>query len=422
MSQFHARRAHAQQVAAVVGVDAGKFKHALIIRPRGQRESEAFLFSTTRGGFDDAVRFITRHVPGAAPSDILVGIEFAGVYGFTFAHYLRDLGFEVQSVLPAHTKRWKLVLHNQSLKTDSKDAEVICDLAAQGRYVGFPFLRTEYAELRYLTNRRERLSVLRNAALNRLRAALQVVFPEIEDIFGGLDLATASAYLAAYPGPADLLAVPKGQVCRLLKKASRNHGVQEIYTKLVAAAKTTLALPHAQGAQREEIPLLVQQLALYRAQLKATEACMVEALDRVPEWPYLRTIPRVGTATAAAFLGAIGDPRAYSSSREILKIAGLSLVESSSGTKQGGRRLSKAGRPGLRRMAYLLAVGSVHTDAKRPTRGVFRDEYEALLARNGDRKIPALVAVARSALKLMYSIARDRRPFTPEPPSRTRAA
>jgi transposase len=49
---------------------------------------------------------------GASPSEILVGIEFAGVYGFTFACYLQQKGFQVVSVLASHSKRWKEVMHN----------------------------------------------------------------------------------------------------------------------------------------------------------------------------------------------------------------------------------------------------------------------------------------------------------------------
>ena len=98
------------------------FSHTLVVRPQHQPDSKPFSFPTTRAGFDDAVAFIRRQVPGTPAETILVGIEFAGNYGFTFGHYLAQLGFPIVSVLPAHTKRWKDVAHNQPLKTDAKDA------------------------------------------------------------------------------------------------------------------------------------------------------------------------------------------------------------------------------------------------------------------------------------------------------------
>ncbi len=137
---------------------------------------------------------------------------------------------------------------------------------------------------------------------------------------------------------------------------------------------------------------------------------MVEALQAVPETPYLLSIPKVAPVTAAVFLGSIGDPRAYDSGRQILRVAGLSLVERSSGILRGTKRISKRGRPLLRQAAYMFAVRSITTD------GLFRTEYDALCQRNGGQKMKAVVAVMRSGLRLMYSVARDRRLFTVEPP------
>lgn len=159
--------------------------------------------------------------------------------------------------------------------------------------------------------------------------------------------------------------------------------------------------------------MLLDQLELYLAQIKVTELAMIEALGALPEAPCLLSIPGVAAPTAAMFLGSIGDPRAYHSNREVLKLAGLSMVERSSGVTQGRRRISKAGRPGLRKMAFLLALRSVTTG------GLFRAEFEALLQRNGNRRLPAVVAVSRSVLAMMYSVARDRRTFTVEPPARS---
>lgn len=60
------RRERAQTAAAVVGVDAGKFSHTLVIRPRGQPDSKPFSFPTTRQGFEAAVAFLRQQAPGAA--------------------------------------------------------------------------------------------------------------------------------------------------------------------------------------------------------------------------------------------------------------------------------------------------------------------------------------------------------------------
>ena len=404
------KRERAQRAAAVVGVDAGKFSHTLVVRPSGQPDSKPLSFPTTRPGFEAAVAFVRQLVP-AEPPATLVGIEFAGNYGFTFAHYLDQLGFPVVSVLPAHTKRWKDVAHHQPLKTDAKDAATITDLLGQGHFVGFPFLTPAYAELRYLAAGRERLALLRRGAMTQLRTLLQVVFPEFEAIFPLLTKKTPLILLRAFPTPADLLRAPKARVLRVLHTASRGHLGQATYDRVMAAARETLGLPGAQGQLRQEIALTLARLGLFEQQLRVLEAAMVEALEVVPETPYLLSIPRVAPVTAAVFLGSIGDPRAYECGDQILRVAGLSLVERSSGIHRGTKRISKRGRPLLRQAAFMFAVRSI-------TRGgLFRAEYEALCQRNGGQKMKAVVAVMRSGLRLLYSVARDRRLFTAAPPA-----
>lgn len=403
-----AKRLRAAQAAAVVGVDAGKFTHTLVVRPRGQADSRPLRVPTTRAGFDEAVAFIQRAAGDAPPAAVLVGLEFAGNYGFTFAHYLHALHYGVVSVLPSHTKRWKEVTHHLPLKTDAKDALGIVDLTAHGHFVGFPFLDRPYAELRYLVSARERLRVLHRGILTRLRTILHVVFPEFEQLFGRFTKRTPLALLAAFPGPSDLLAAPKRRVLAVLHEASRGHVGAEKYTALCHAAEATLGLPGAQAVLREEIPLLLAQWHLVEHQRRVIEAKMQAALAPLPEAPALLSIPLVAPVTAAVFLGSIGDPQAYSSARE----AGLSLVERSSGILVGQKRISKRGRPALRAAAYMFAVRSIRRG------GLFRAEFDGLVARNGGQRLKAVVAVSRSALRLWFSVARARRPFTRLPPTR----
>jgi transposase len=327
------------------------------------------------------------------------------MYGFTFAHYLHARGYPVVSVLAAHTKHWKELTHQQALKTDAKDALVITDLLAHGKFVGFAFLAEPYAALRYLVSAREHLTTLRNGALTRLAAVLDVVFPEYAQLFPQLQKPTALAILRAFPGPTALLRAPKRRVLRVLVSASQNHLGETRYQELVEAARQSVALPTAQGVLKDEIPLLADRLSLYDAQLAALKARMIEVMRELPAAQALLTIPHVAPVTAATFLGCVGDPSAYASSAQILKLAGLSLVERSSGRTRGERRLSKRGRPVLRRHAFMFALRSVRRD------GLYRADFERLLAHNGGRKLAALTAISRKALRLMFAIAHDARPF-----------
>ena len=60
----------------------------------------------------------------------------------------------------------------------------------------------------------------------------------------------------------------------------------------------------------------------------------------------------------------------------------------------------------------LKLLDALHESHQRTTRA----EYEGLIARKGGQRLKAVVAVSRSAIKLLFSIARDRQLFTLEPP------
>lgn len=410
MSRFEKRR-RTQRAAAVAGVDAGKRKHAIAVRPRGGEDSRPVEFATTRAGFETAVQTILDAAPEARPEDVLVGIEFAGNYGFTFAHFLRDRGFQVVNVLGAHSKRWKEVVHSQGLKSDPKDALTITDMVAQGAFVGFPFLEQVYADLRYLVSMRERLTKLRSATIARLKDVPQVVWPEFELRFGNFSKKTPIALLQAFPGPEAFLAAPKRRVLKVIRDASRNHLGDGAYEHLYAAARDTVALPGTQGVLSQEIGLQLELLAAYERQIAEVERLMTERLQDAPEAASLLSIPKLGPVTAAVFLGSIGDPRAYDSSRQALKVGGLGLVVSESGNLRGKPRLSKRGRPELRRQAYMFAVRSVTRD------GMYKADYErALQANPSTPKKKVLVGIARKATRLMFSLAKDRRLYAVEPP------
>lgn len=407
--QSLAKRQRAQRADAVVGVDAGKYRHVLVVRPRNAADSRPVSFPVTRAGFEyaaDAMLKLTADGVGdTAPSAILVGVEVAGSYGATLAHFLRARGFDVVNVLPSDTKRWKEVTHHQALKTDEKDALGITDLVSQGHYVGFAFLDDVYGRLRSHVSTRERFSKQRRSTLLRLKSTLETAFPEFERIFPALHRPTPIALLTAFPGARALRAADIAQVRQIARSASRNHVAESQIDALYSAAQHSIALPAAEEAAEIGIPMMLKQLLLCEQHIAQLERRMRAELQQLPESAFLLSIPGVQQVTAATFLGCVGDVQSYASSRQILCLAGLSLVESSSGVRKGKQRISKRGRPLLRQQAYIFALRSVRTG------GIFRERFDAMIARNGGAKIKALTALSRLALRVMFSVARERRSF-----------
>jgi transposase len=317
------KHAYARRFPVHVGVDTGKRFHVMVARRADGARRKGVRVDVGRAAFDAADAHLTAAFPGVPREQMLVGLEFAGHHGFTFAHYLSAKGYQVVNVLPSVTKRLKEVEDNSQLKTDAKDAKLICRLTGDGLFVGFPFLDDLYAELRLLTVERHRLTVEITRFKNRLQSLLDLAWPEFAGEFANLDSPTALALLTKWPLPADLLAAPPRTVRALAKTVSRNHISAERVDRLLTLAKETVALPQASDVRRREIEALLARWALARAQTEATDARLAE----------------------------LGTPEGYESPRQILKLAGMNLVVNASATRLGRARHSKRGRPMLRQAA-----------------------------------------------------------------------
>lgn len=381
--------AYARSFPVHVGVDTGKRFHVLVARGLDGRRTKPFKVLVSRAGFNAAAAQLAEWFTTMAPAQMLVGLEFAGHHGFTFAQYLATAGFPVVNVLPVHTKRLKEGEDNSPLKTDAKDAALICKLVGDGIFVRFPFLVSPYAELRVLTTQRHRLTVEAVRFTNRLQGLLDLAWPEFLSVLGGLRKATPRAVLDRWPLPQDLLAASPRTVARAIHTASRGHIGAERIRALRQSAQETVALPSAAPERRLEIQHLLARWQLVHAQVAVLNARIAALVDRCPEAQRLITIPEVSATGAATLIAELGTPADYQHPRQVLKLAGMNLVEKSSASIRGRRRQSKRGRPMLRRQLFLLAGRWCQA------RGLYRQDYLALLARNGGLKTKAVCAIAR---------------------------
>jgi transposase len=140
--------AYARTFPVQVGVDTSKTFHVLVARGPDGRRSKAFRADVSRTGFDQADAHLVTLFPDVPRERMLVGLEFAGHHGFTFAHHLAARGYPVVNVLPSVTKKTKEIEDNSPLKTDAKDAALIAKLTGDGSFVRFPFLDEQYVTLR----------------------------------------------------------------------------------------------------------------------------------------------------------------------------------------------------------------------------------------------------------------------------------
>lgn len=383
-----------------VGVDAGKTAHQWVHCGPDRQRQPAERVAVSRAGFEAAVQALRARHPEVTPADVLVGIEYGGHHGMTFAAFLRAWGATLVTVSAVTTKRLKEVEDNSPRKDDAKDAGQICRLVGQGLFVETAVPSPLVAELRVLTTERHRLAVEQTRLTNRLQAALDLAWPEFLQRFARVQQRTPRALLAKWPLAADLAAAPFPALARLVRTVSQGHHKADEVRVLQATAARSIALTTAPAARRAEIGRLLARLDLVFAQLAEVEAALEALVAQHPGAAALTTVPQVGPLCAATLVAELGTPEGFVSPRQVLKLAGMNLAARASGTSLQTRvRATKRGRPLLRRQLFLLAGRWCRPE------GLLRADYEAMVKRNGGRKVSAVCAIARRLVPLLLHVA-----------------
>ena len=224
------KEAYARRFPVHVGVDTGKRFHKLVARGPDGRRHRAVKVDVSRSGFDAADEYLRHMFPGQRREAMLVGLEYGGHHGATFAQDLRCRGYPTVAILPSVTKKLKEVEDNSPRKDDAKDAGQICKLIASGLFVEPIVLSETTAQLRVLATERHRLGVEETRLKNRLQAVLDTVWPELttesgasEDsvAFPGIDTPTVRAILRRWPLPGEFASARFSSVEAVVKRVSR---------------------------------------------------------------------------------------------------------------------------------------------------------------------------------------------------------
>ena len=391
-----------------VGVDAGKTSHvAAMYDPAGDRVLGHLRFPVGRAGFERFYAFVRRAAGGTGEAEtVLVGMEASGHYHLTLAEFLAARGYAVVLVNPYRAAQFRRALGKRA-KTDRLDAQALARFLAAHAPAPEPAADEALARLRELTRFRAELTRDRTAAVNRLHAALDLVFPEFPALFGSLHRPTVLALLLAYPTAAALAGATPEAVRAQLRQASRGRLDSARADALVAAARTSIAVRSAAAAVALKVRALVRQLTQLNQELAELDAAIradFAALGRSPA-----DFPAGGVLTLAARLAEAGDVRRFASAKQFVAHFGWCPADRQSGAfKDAHPRLSKAGNRYVRRLLWMLAIQSVSAHG--------RPAYRAYFARRtaaGKNKMDTLVALGRKLLTTIYAILKTGRPYDP---------
>lgn len=388
----------------VVGVDIGsETNFARAFNWRGQEVSKkVFRFSNSLEGFQTFMEYLKHHMESAKCERVIVGCEPTGHYWFNLAGYLKQAGISLALVNPYHVKQIKELDDNSPKKTDLKDPKTIAKLVVDGRY-SYPYLPEGiYADLREAVYSRELVVKELNACTNRIKRWLKIFFPEYLKVYKVFSAESGLLVLETAPLPQDVKQLGAEGVNRIWReKKLRGVGMKRA-TTLVEAAHNSIGLSGGECA-RTELQLLLEDYRAKKSQLERITAILEAETRKVPNAEKLLAIKGVGLITVAGFLAEVGDVRRFDSPKQIQKLAGLELKESSSSKHRGRSSISKRGRKRLRKILFQVMLPMIQNNAE------FHEIYQYFTMRqqNPLKGKQAIVAAGCKLIRVFYAILKN---------------
>ena len=353
----------------------------------------------------------------ASPCETAVSIEIP--HG-PVVESLLARGFTVNSINPLQADRFRDRFSPSGAKDDRRDAKVLADALRTDPQAFRRLAPTDpdIAELSELTQARRQLVQDRIRAGLRLQDVLWQYFPALAESCGDVSRAWFLTLLRHASTPSRARRLSKARLATLLRPC--RVGAKRIDALFEKLQGPELPIPaRTVAAKAAHAEMTGQQLELLTKQIRAVEADMDKALERLDkrQWcetdapahsdvAILMSLPGMGKRVLATFFASANELIEARDYRALRSLCGVAPVTKQSGTKRMVH-MRRSVDNGLRDSMYNWARVAVQIDAKSKAR------YSELRSR-GKSYGQALRVVGDRLLYVACTILRDGTLFDPE--------
>jgi transposase len=401
-----------------LGVDVGRRHHVVSAVARSTFEEGGVRWQSAptlkaevnRTGFERIAALVAK-LRTDERVEVVAGVEpTGGYYARTVHAFLGSLGVEVHWVKNAAVHDARDAVYGRKTKTDPVDARLIARLLYLRDAVGQEYAFSTgydqigaYATLRLLVGNRWRLRQAQARAGNQLTQILDVVFPEMAEVFAKTASSDAALRLLdRYPTPKAVAEAGRDEVYRIVVFEARAPRKAPMVPKLIELAEHSVGIAGGIDDVIAAERYLVGQLLRLDEEVAAIEERIVQTLAMVPEGEIICSFPAAKEMRAATILGAMGAPvAAFRSDKALRRHLGWSVEEERSGSSVVKERLSRSGNRHSRREMRLWTLGLI---SPRTPWTPFKAHYDRLVAPpNAKRPNVALGHLASKLISVMYA-------------------
>jgi transposase len=305
-------------------------------------------------------------------------------------------------------------------KTDHRDSVLIGKLVTRLDCYLPERADAQWARLRHLGARRARLVTEATACGQQVADLLSCAWPAaLECAAKPLESTTWLACLSVITArcngnPAKIRKMGREAFVAAVRAELPFWDAKKISHRVLGRVWDALADTRGVPAQRrgalERVHLVMVDWRSARARLRDVEERMVQLLDQLGLTDLVTSIDGLSAVGAAAILAETGDLARFTSSRSVVKHAGLNPSENTSATLRGQTRVSRRGRPQLRVAAWRAVWGAL------PHNPVLAARFAHLTTRDTDRLAAgaARAVCAAALLRWLYAVVTKRQMWDPQ--------
>ncbi|MGN7298322.1 transposase, partial [Ferdinandcohnia sp. SAFN-114] len=291
-----------------------------------------------------------------------------------------------------------------------KDAKVIAQLVKDGRYAEPTIPQGVYAELRVAKKIRDLLTDDLQTVQGQIHNWIDRYFPEFLTVFKKWEGKAALQFLKLFALPHELVKFSDQDLLMHLRKTvKRSVGLNKIQ-ELKHAASKSIGLRQGANMAKLELKTLIDKYELVQLKFEELDSKIDTLIDQIPGVQQMLAIKGVGRDTVAGFFAEVGDLSEYSHPRQLIKLAGLSLKENTSGKHKGKTTITKRGRRKLRALLFRVCMILVAKN----TAFKALHAYYTQRPDNPLKKMQSLIALCNKLIRIFFAIGKKQFEFNEE--------
>lgn len=394
-----------------VGVDLALEENLVVIINERAERLDRFNFPQDREGYEYFFRRVEGLRQKKNSSAVMIAMEPTNYFWKLLARAVEEKQIPYHLVNAYTVKKHREGNQLDPSKDDPRDAKQIAELSRTGHYTQTHLQKGTYEELRQYARMYDQLRQAIRREEQVLWGLVGQAFPEVIQVFKGLEASTSRAVLRSCGCAAAIRRLSEEEFLAQVRAAytgKRLH-VSKVHRAYQLAA-TSIGLAEGLQALQMALRLHFSHLEVLQCQLNQLMEAMTACLITLPEAPYLLSMSCMKAPTVALFLAEVGDPTHYQAAAQWVKLAGIQPAPNTSGKKQRSRTpMSHHGRPRLRTLLYFACLRLIRHDPH------FAQLYSELQRRpkNPLTKMQALGVLMNKLLHILWALVKNQTFYNP---------